>query len=82
MPMIWFFRRRRGTGRALIPRRRCFYEACEHAGLTETVEVDGEMVERPKQGPYDLRHFYASVLIAQRTNLKRLQKLMGMKTFR
>lgn len=58
-------------------RRRCFYEACEHAGLTEKVEVDGEMVDRPKYSPYDLRHFYASVLIAQRTNLKRLQKLMG-----
>lgn len=27
--------------------------------------------------PYDLRHFYASMLIDQRINLKRIQKLMG-----
>ncbi len=58
-------------------RRRCFHEACEAAGLMETVEEDGKAVERPKYRPYDLRHFYASVLIARRTNLKRLQKLMG-----
>jgi integrase len=27
--------------------------------------------------PYDLRHFYASMLIDQRVNLKRIQTLMG-----
>ena len=42
-----------------------------------TEEVDGEKVEKPKYVPYDLRHFYASVLIANRTDLKTIQTLMG-----
>lgn len=58
-------------------RKRGFYVACEKAGLFETVDVDGQRVERPKFSPYDLRHFYASMLIEKRVNLKRLQKLMG-----
>ena len=58
-------------------RKRGFYAACEEAGLVETVEIDGEKFEKPKYSPYDLRHFYASMLIEKRTNLKRLQKLMG-----
>lgn len=58
-------------------RKRGFYIACEKAGLMETIEVDGETVDRPKYSPYDLRHFYASMLIEKRVNLKRLQKLMG-----
>jgi integrase len=43
----------------------------------ETVEEEGETVEQPKYKPYDLRHFYASMLIDQRVNLKRIQTLMG-----
>ena len=39
--------------------------------------MDGKKVERPKYVPYDLRHFYASVLIAQRRDLKTIQSLMG-----
>ncbi len=58
-------------------RKRGFYAACEKAGLMEAVEVDGQKVDRPKFSPYDLRHFYASMLIEKRVNLKRLQKLMG-----
>jgi integrase len=58
-------------------RARCFYFVCEEAGLMETVEEDGKMVERPKYSPYDLRHFYASMLIEKKTNLKRIQRLMG-----
>lgn len=58
-------------------RRRCFGAACQEAGLMEKVEEDGETTERPKFTPYDLRHFFASVLIAKRVNLKRIQKLMG-----
>jgi len=58
-------------------RRRGFQKACEEAGLMVQVEEDGEMVEKPKFSPYDLRHFYASMLIEQRTNLKRLQMLLG-----
>lgn len=58
-------------------RKRGFYVACEKAGLIETVDIEGEMIEKPKYSPYDLRHFYASMLIEKRVNLKRLQKLMG-----
>lgn len=58
-------------------RKRGFYVACEKADLLETVKVDGKEVDRPKYSPYDLRHFYASMLIEKRVNLKRLQKLMG-----
>lgn len=54
-----------------------FAAACFEAGLTEMVEHKGKMVERPKFSPYDLRHFYASMLIEKRVNLKRIQKLMG-----
>jgi integrase len=58
-------------------RKRGFGQACEEAGLMETVDEDGKQVERPKYKPYDLRHFYASMLIDQRVNLKRIQTLMG-----
>jgi integrase len=58
-------------------RARGFYYLCETAGLMEVVEDDGEKAERPKYCPYDLRHFYASMLIEQKTNLKRIQRLMG-----
>lgn len=54
-----------------------FAAACFEAGLIETEEIDGRLVERPKYAPYDLRHFYASMLIEQRVNLKRIQTLMG-----
>jgi len=42
-----------------------------------SAEEDGETVEVPKYKPYDLRHFYASMLIDQRVNLKRIQTLKG-----
>jgi integrase len=58
-------------------RKRGFYAACLKAGLIEKVEEDGEVIERPKYKPYDLRHFFASMLIEQRANLKRIQTLMG-----
>lgn len=58
-------------------RRRGFNRACEEAGLVVKELEDGELIERPKYKPYDLRHFYASMLIDQRINLKRIQKLMG-----
>ncbi|WP_052341661.1 tyrosine-type recombinase/integrase [Salinarimonas rosea] len=57
--------------------RRGFNVACERAGLVEMVDENGTMVERPKYRPYDLRHFYASMLIQNETNLKRIQTLMG-----
>ncbi|MDF1600956.1 site-specific integrase [Mesorhizobium sp. YIM 152430] len=58
-------------------RAQAFAAACFEAGLVEEVEVDGRKIERPKYSPYDLRHFYASMLIESRLNLKRIQQLMG-----
>lgn len=58
-------------------RRRGFVAACVEAGLVDTVEIDGKKVEVPRYKPYDLRHFFASMLIEQRVNLKRIQSLMG-----
>lgn len=58
-------------------RERGFGAACEKAGLMETVDINGKDVTRPKFKPYDLRHFYASMLIEQRVNLKMIQYLMG-----
>lgn len=55
-----------------------FAAACFEAGLiVEGKNELGEVVEKPKYAPYDLRHFYASMLIEKRVNLKRIQKLMG-----
>ena len=54
-----------------------FAAACFEAGLVEKVERNGKIAERPKYAPYDLRHFFASMLIERRLNLKRIQKLMG-----
>lgn len=70
----------RDNGRWQCPghwRKRGFYKACEEAGLMIEDIIDGEVVCRPKYSPYDLRHFYASMLIEQGTNLKRIQKLLG-----
>lgn len=58
-------------------RNRGFVSACEEAGLMEMVEEDGALIAKPKYKPYDLRHFYASMLIEQRVNLKLIQYLMG-----
>ena len=58
-------------------RRRGFNTACYEAGLVETVEENGRVVERSKYRPYDLRHFYASMLFEKKTNLKKIQVLMG-----
>lgn len=57
--------------------RRGFEVACEKAGLIESVEIDGIVEERVKYRPYDLRHFFASMLIEKRMNLKKIQTLMG-----
>ena len=67
-----------GQWQSIINRRKLgFAAACFEAGLIEAEEIDGRIVERPKYAPYDLRHFYAWMLIEQRVNLKRIQTLMG-----
>lgn len=59
-------------------RRRGFQAACYEAGLVDRQENEsGATIYTPRYKPYDLRHFYASILIDQRVNLKRIQKLMG-----
>ncbi len=57
--------------------RRGFNVACVEAKLVNVIEKDGEPIEQPKYRPYDLRHFFASVLIEKKTNLKKIQTLMG-----
>ncbi len=57
--------------------RRGFNVACIEAGLVEATEKHGKRIERPKYRPYDLRHFFASMLIEKQTNLKKIQTLMG-----
>ncbi|MRG71085.1 tyrosine-type recombinase/integrase [Alphaproteobacteria bacterium HT1-32] len=58
-------------------RRRGFYAACVEASLVNVETIAGREIIKPKFKPYDLRHFFASVLIEKRCNLKRLQTLMG-----
>ncbi|MCR9194542.1 MAG: tyrosine-type recombinase/integrase [Hyphomonas sp.] len=58
-------------------RKRGFGAACREAGLIDEIQKDGEAVERPRYRPYDLRHFYASMLIERRVSLKRVQTIMG-----
>lgn len=68
------------TARWMTPdnwRKRGFFAACLKAGLVDSVDEDGVVSEKPKFKPYDLRHFYASMLIHQKVSLKRIQKLMG-----
>ena len=49
----------------------------QRSGLIIKDKVKGEVVEKPKYVPYHLRHFYASILIANRKDLKTIQTLMG-----
>lgn len=62
-------------------RRRGFNVACMEAGLSVEKEEAGKTVLKNKYSPYDLRHFYASVLfdskMNNKVNLKRIQTLMG-----
>jgi integrase len=58
-------------------RNRAFSALCFEAGLVDEVKDRSNTVLKPKFSPYDLRHFYASMLIERRVNLKRIQKLMG-----
>jgi integrase len=44
-------------------RKRGFYAACVEAGLVERHDDGERVIESPKYKPYDLRHFFASMLI-------------------
>jgi len=57
--------------------RRGFNIACIEAGLVKKVIVNGEEKIKPKYRPYDLRHFYASMLFEKKINMKKIQVLMG-----
>lgn len=61
--------------------RRGFNTACKEAALVEEVSVDNVCKLVPKYRPYDLRHFFASVLIqnmhTKNISLKKIQYLMG-----
>ena len=68
------------TGRWILPdhwRKRGFYAACKEAGLMDEIEEDGDIILKARYKPYDLRHFFASMLIDKKMNLKRIQRLMG-----
>jgi len=58
-------------------RNRGFRAACFEAGLIEKTIEKGQDVERPRFTPYALRHFYASMLIREKVDLKKIQRLMG-----
>ncbi|WP_409313933.1 tyrosine-type recombinase/integrase [Pseudomonas putida] len=58
-------------------RKRGFDEVCKAAGVTEIVKIDDEDVVRSRYTPYSLRHYFASVLIAQGTDIAKIKTLMG-----
>ena len=58
-------------------RNRAFSVACQEAGLMTTIQSGNKTIQKAKFTPYALRHFYASMLIESRMNLKRIQTLMG-----
>lgn len=57
--------------------RRGFNIACTKAGLVDIEVKRGKTIEQPRYRPYDLRHFFASMLIERQINLKKIQTLMG-----
>lgn len=72
------FPTRDGTWQSLDNwRKRCFVAACEKAGLMDAENVDGELVIRPRYSPYALRHYFASALIADGTDIAKIKTLMG-----
>jgi integrase len=57
--------------------RRGWHVLMEHASMIDEYTVDGQKVTGPRYTPYSLRHFYASMLIAQNRDLKTIQNRMG-----
>jgi integrase len=57
--------------------RRGWHVLLEHASMIDEQTVDGQKVTESRYTPYSLRHFYASMLIAQNRDLKTIQERMG-----
>lgn len=57
--------------------RRGWHTLMEHASMMDEKKVDGRKVSEARYTPYSLRHFYASMLIAQNRDLKTIQERMG-----
>ena len=57
--------------------RRGWHTLMEHASMTEMKTIDGVKVSAPLYTPYSLRHFFASMMIAQNRDLKTVQERMG-----
>ncbi|MDY7070967.1 Tyrosine recombinase XerC [Pseudomonas hunanensis] len=58
-------------------RKRGFFAASEKAGLVIIKKVNGREIISPKYTPYSLRHFFASMLIAEKTDIAKIKTLMG-----
>ena len=68
--------RERPMGRPKTGAARLLRRVHEEAGLSRSPRRTARPCTAEIR-PYDLRHFYASMLIEQRVNLKRIQYLMG-----
>lgn len=58
-------------------RKRGFFAASKKAGLVISQKVDGIEIVSSKYTPYSLRHFFASMLIAEKTDIAKIKTLMG-----
>jgi integrase len=56
--------------------RRCWHTLMKEAGLVRQTDAESEKVQN-LYTPYSLRHFYASMLIAENKDLKTLQERLG-----
>ena len=57
--------------------KRCWRALMKEAGLVQQIEIDGEKRLQNLYTPYSLRHFYASMLIADNKDLKTIQERLG-----
>src|SRR4051794_39483283 len=57
--------------------KRCWHTLMKEAGLVRHAIVDGEKRLQNLYTPYSLRHFYASMLIAENKDLKTIQERLG-----
>ncbi len=57
--------------------KRCWRTLMKEAGLVQEKQIDGEECLENLYTPYSLRHFYASMLIADNKDLKTIQERLG-----